>query len=102
MVWPGTSMWNEKIVSADPDFVHFCETIRFFLKFASNGLDNGLKLYYFFAAPGFSAGEMKRYDIEMVGFCPESICRSFSLSGRSSITDQGYHACANYGPFYKK
>ena len=48
IVWPGTSMWNEKIVSADPDFVHFCETIRFFLKFASNGLDNGLKLYYSF------------------------------------------------------
>ena len=48
MVWPGTSMWNEKIVSADPDFVRFCETIRFFLKFASNGLDNGLKLYYSF------------------------------------------------------
>ena len=41
-------MWNEKIVSADPDFVHFCETIRFFFFFFSNGLDNGLKLYYSF------------------------------------------------------
>lgn len=31
-----------------PFFACFCETIRFFLDFASNGLDNGLKLYYSF------------------------------------------------------